>query len=315
MVGIPSRHKSIFLLAGVVLLQMLMLALQIKRDSEGRLIRVWTVGAFSPFERAGSHGILHLRDTWNHYFALQNTSRDNEQLRRENDALKMQVNQLQSKAAEADRLALLLDFRKSHQNVPMLGSRVIATSAGTASSTVMLDRGAKDGIKKNMGVITPEGVVGKVVEVYENTTEVLLLTDKDSGVGAMLGDSRIQSPVGGTGEPLLAMKYVPNDDTVNVGERVVTSGMDKIFPRDLPIGTITDIKSGNPFKTIRVRPSANLSRLEEVIVLMTLQPLQLKQATPDAPKPVANPAADKAPANNSPAPTAVTADAASVKPQ
>ena len=192
-----------------MLLQILLLALQIKRDSEGRLIRVWTVGAFSPFERAGSHGIGHLRDTWNHYFALQNTSRDNEELRRENDALKMQVNQLQSKAAEADRLALLLNFRKSHQNVPMLGSRVIATSAGTASATIMLDRGSKDHIKKNMGVITPEGVVGKVVEVYDNTSEVLLLTDKDSGVGAMLGDSRIQSPVGGTGEPLLAMKYVP----------------------------------------------------------------------------------------------------------
>ena len=216
MVGIPSRHKSIFLLAGVVLLQILLLALQIKRDSQGRLIRVWTIGAFSPFERAGSHGIGHLRDTWNHYFALQDTARENEQLRRDNDQLKMQVSQLESKAAEADRLALLLDFRKSHQNVPMLGSRVIATSAGTASATVVLDRGSKDGIRKNMGVITPEGVVGKVVEVFDDTTEVLLLTDKDSGVGAMLGNSRIQSPVGGTGEPLLAMKYVPNDDTVNV---------------------------------------------------------------------------------------------------
>ena len=282
MPGMPSRHKSIFLLTGVVLLQVLLLALQIKRDSEGRLIRVWTVGAFSPFERAGNHGIGHLRETWRHYFALQNASRDNEQLRRENDELKMQVNQLQSKAIEADRLALLLNFHKSHENVPMLGARVIATSAGTASATIMLDRGAKDHIKKNMGVITPEGVVGKVVEVYDNTSEVLLLTDKDSGVGAMLGNSRVQSPVGGAGEPLLVMKYVANDDTVNVGERVVTSGMDKIFPRDLPIGTITDIKPGNPFKNIRIRPSANLERLEEVIVLLTLQPLQMNQETETA---------------------------------
>jgi rod shape-determining protein MreC len=287
MPGIPSRHKSIFLLTGVVLLQILLLALQIKRDSEGRLerdsegrlIRVWTVGAFSPFERAGNHGIGHLRETWRHYFALQNASRENEQLRRENNELKMQVNQLQSKAIEADRLALLLNFHKSHENVPMLGARVIATSAGTASATIMLDRGSKDHIKKNMGVITPEGVVGKVVEVYDNTSEVLLLTDKDSGVGAMLSNSRKQSPVGGAGEPLLFMKYVANDDTVNVGERVVTSGMDKIFPRDLPIGTVTDIKPGNPFKSIRIRPSADLERLEEVIVLLTLQPLQMNQET------------------------------------
>jgi len=201
---------------------------------------------------------------------------------RENDDLKIKVTQLQSKAIEADRLALLLNFHKSHESVPMLGARVIATSAGTASATIMLDRGSKDHIKKNMGVITPEGVVGKVVEVYDNTSEVLLLTDKDSGVGAMLGNSRVQSPVGGAGEPLLVMKYVANDDVVSVGERVVTSGMDKIFPRDLPIGTITDIKPGNPFKSIRIRPSAHLERLEEVIVLLTLQPLQLNQETETA---------------------------------
>ena len=306
MAGIPSRHKSIFLLAGVVLLQILLLALQIKRDSEGRLIRVWTVGAFSPFERAGNHGIGHLRETWRHYFALQNASRENEQLRRENDDLKIRINQLQSKAIEADRLALLLNFHKSHESVPMLGARVIATSAGTASATIMLDRGSKDHIKKNMGVITPEGVVGKIVEVYDNTSEVLLLTDKDSGVGAMLGNSRVQSPVGGAGEPLLVMKYVANDDVVSVGERVVTSGMDKIFPRDLPIGTITDIKPGNPFKSIRIRPSANLERLEEVIVLLTLQPLQLNQETETA-KPSASVATKavgetaKSPASGTPA--------------
>jgi rod shape-determining protein MreC len=311
MVAIPSRHKSLFLLAGVVLLQILLLALQIKRDSEGRLIRVWTVGAFSPFERAGAHGIGHLRDTWRHYFALQNTSRENEQLRRENDELKMQVNQLQSKATEADRLALLLNFHKSHLNVPMLGARVIATSAGTASATIVLDRGSRDGIRRNMGVITPEGVVGKVVEVYDDSAAVLLLTDKDSGVGAMLGNSRIQSPVGGTGEPLLAMKYVANDDVVNLGEHVVTSGMDKIFPRDLPIGTIAEIKPGSPFKSIRIRPSANLSRLEEVIVLLSLQPLQLKQE-PEPAKSPSSAATSPAPANSS---SAATTNAASVKPQ
>src|SRR6266851_3854016 len=104
----------------------------------------------------------------------------------------------------AQRLAGLLNFRQSHQNVPMLGARVIGTSADTASQTVYLDRGERDGIRRNMGVITPDGVVGKVIESYRDTSQVLLLTDKDSGVGAMLADSRIQSPVGGTGEPLLS---------------------------------------------------------------------------------------------------------------
>lgn len=277
MVALPSRHRSLFLLGGVVLLQVLLLAVQIKRDSQGRLIRVWTVGAVSPFERAGAHGISHIRETWNHYFALQNTSRDNEDLKRENGALKLQITQLQSKAGEADRLAALLKFRQTNVDVPMVAARVIGGSADSASQTIYLDRGERDGIRRNMGVITPDGVVGKVIESYKDTSQVLLLTDKDSGVGAMLMDSRIQSPVGGTGEPLLVMKYIPNDDNVNSGERVVTSGMDRIFPRDLPVGTIADIKAGNPFKQIRVRPAASLERLEEVFVLLTMKPLEMKK--------------------------------------
>ncbi|HUC55657.1 MAG TPA: rod shape-determining protein MreC [Candidatus Cybelea sp.] len=286
MVGIPSRHKSLVLLAGVMVLQVLMLAVQIKRDSEGRLIRVWTVGAVSPFERAGSNGFGWIRDTWRHYFALQNTTRESEQIRRENDALKLQISQLQGKAAEADRLAALLNFRQSHAEVPMIAARVIGV--GTASLTIQLDRGEHEGIRKDMGVITPDGVVGKVVEVYPNAAQVLLLTDKESGVGAMLADSRIQSPVGGQGEPLLVMKYVPNDDEVNLGERVITSGMDRIFPRDLPVGTVAEIKPGNPFKQIRIKPAANLERLEEVLVLLSLRSLEPKnEENPAAAKPSA----------------------------
>jgi rod shape-determining protein MreC len=297
MVAIPSRHKSLVLLAGVIILQLLLLAVQIKRDSQGRLIRVWTVGAVSPFERASSSGFGWIRGTWRHYFALQNTMKENEEIRRENDALKMQITQLQGKAAEADRLAVLLNFRRSNADVPMIGARVIGASAGAASQTIQLDRGERDGIRRNMGVITPDGVVGKVVEAYPNASQVLLLTDKDSGVGAMLADSRIQSPVGGQGEPLLVMKYVPNDDTVNPGERVITSGMDRIFPRDLPVGTVAEIKAGNPFKHIRIKPAANLERLEEVLVLLSLHPLETKnEETPAGAQPPASGAASTPPA-------------------
>ena len=188
------------------------------------------MGAVSPFERAGAYSVGHIRSTWNHYFALRKTARENEELRRENDALKLQITQLQGKAAEADRLAALLNFHQAHKEVPMLSARVIGASADAASQTIYVDRGEHDGIKRDMGVITPDGVVGKVIEAYANTAQVLLLTDKASGVGAMLADSRIQSPVGGTGEPLLTMKYVPTDDPVNLGDRVVTSGKDSLVP-------------------------------------------------------------------------------------
>jgi rod shape-determining protein MreC len=277
MAAIPSRHKSLVLLTGVVLVQVLFLAVQIKRDSQGRLLRSWTVGAISPFERSGAWGFGRVRDVWRHYFALQNTTRENETLRQENDALKLQLSQLQSKAAEADRLATLLNFRRLNRDVPMLGARVIGASADAGSQTIFVDRGERDGVRRNMAVITPDGVVGKVSEAFSNSAQVLLLTDKDSGVGAMLAESRIQRPVGGTGEALLQLKYVTNDDTVNVGERVVTSGMDRIFPKDLPVGTVAEVKPGNPFRLIRLRPAANLERLEEVIVLLTLHPLELQK--------------------------------------
>ena len=270
----PPRHKSLVLLAGVILLQVLLLAVQIKRDSQGRLIRTWTVGAVSPFERAGSYGLGWFRDVWRNDFALRSAKKDREDLRRENDALKLRIAQLEGKAAETDRLAALLHFRQLQSDVPMVAARVIGGSAVPASLTIEIDRGEKDGIRQSMGVITPDGVVGKVSEAYAHTSQVLLLTDQRSGVGAMLADSRIQSPVGGVGEPLITMKYVPNDDDVSVGERVITSGMDRIFPRDLPVGTITEIRAGVPFKQIRIKPAANLEKLEEVLVLLTLNPLK-----------------------------------------
>jgi len=279
MVAIPSKHKSLTLLMGVLLAQVLLLAVQIKRDSRGRLIRVWAISAVYPFERTGAWGFGKVRGVWTHYFALRATARDNEALRIENDALKLRITQLQSRAAEADRLAVLLDFKQSHKEVPMLGARVIAASAGTASRTIEIDRGERDGVRRNMAVITPDGAVGKVIEVYRDTAQVLLLTDKEGGAGAMLVNSRMQHPVGGTGDAMLQLKYVAAEDKVNVGEEIVTSGLDKIFPPDIPVGTIVEIKAGNPFKQIRVQPAAKLDRLETVIVLLTLAPVEFKKET------------------------------------
>jgi rod shape-determining protein MreC len=295
MVGVPSRHKSLALLAGVLLAQVLMLALQVKPDSRGRLIRVWSMTAVTPFEKGGAWGFGKVRGVWDHYFALQGTTRQNEELHAENDALKLQISQLQSKAAEADRLAVLLNFRQSHEKIPMVMARVIGAGAGTASHTVEIDRGERDGIRRNMAVITPDGAVGKIIESYHDTAQVLLLSDKEGGAGAMLVSSRIQSPVKGTGDPMLSMSYVAAEETVNPGERIVTSGMDKIFPRDVPIGMVLEVKQGNPFKQIRVKPAARLDRLEEVIVLLTQEPVNFKS---DAEEQSAQPAAgNSAPSN------------------
>ncbi len=308
MVAIPSRHKALVLLAIVLAAQLLLLAVQIKRDSRGRLIRVWAVGAISPFERSGAWGFGKIRGVWDHYFALQSTSRENEALRIENDSLKLAITQLQSKAAEAERMSGLLNFRESHPKLPMVNARVIGASADTATRMVEIDRGERDGLRRNLAVITPDGAVGKVIEVYRDTSQVLLLTDKEGGVGAMLVESRIQGPVGGSGEPLLQMKYVATDDKVDVGEKVVTSGMDKIFPRDIPVGTVQVVKQGNPFKQIWLKPAAKLERLEEVIVLLSQEPVKF------AKEPEAQSSAGEATGSGNPA-TGATPTTPAAKPE
>jgi rod shape-determining protein MreC len=304
MLAVASKHRSLFLLASVLTAQILLLAVQIKRDQQVRLIRVWAISLVTPVQRAGAWTIDGIRGGWRHYIGLRNTSKENESLRAEIERLRLRNSELEGRSAEADRLAALLTFREAHSDNPMVAARVISSSADAASKTIFINRGQSDGLRRNMAVITPDGVVGKILEVYRTTAQVQLLSDKEGGVGALLAGSRIQGPVIGTGEPTLVMKYVNNDDTVVVGERVLTSGQDRIFPKDLPVGTVSEVKAGNPFKQIRLKPAARLDSLEEVLVLLSLKELDLQiekrveQQPAAAPPPASgkNPAPAKGPA-------------------
>jgi rod shape-determining protein MreC len=272
MLAVPGRHRSLTLLTFVLVAQVLLIAAQIRSDEhQVRLIRVWAVGTVTPFGRAGTWIVSKIRGTWSGYFALVHTERENQDLKADNDRLRIRNTQLESEAAEGQRLATLLGFRDTHREAPMLPARVIESSADSSSRVIYINRGERDGIKRNMPVITADGVVGKIFEVFGGASEVLLITDKDSGVGALLAGTRVQGPIGGTGDPFVQMKYVSDDETVTVGQQVLTSGEDRIFPKDLPVGTVTEVKPGSPFKQIRVKPAAHLNGLEEVMVLLTMQ--------------------------------------------
>jgi len=292
MIAIPSRHKSLTLLAAVVVSQVFLLAAQIKRERQVRLIRVWAVELISPVQRVSSWTIYNLEHGWGNYISLRNTRQDNEALRSELDRLKVRNAELEGAAREADRLAAMLNFRQAHADVPMAAARVIGGSPDSGSQVVNIDRGSRDGIRRDMGVITPDGVVGKILAVYPDISQVLLLGDKESGVGALLANTRTQGVVRGSGKPDLSMDYVSNDSKVSAGEAVLTSGQDRIFPKDLPVATVaeavTDRKA--PFMKILLKPAAHLDRLEEVLVLLTRQDLDLKkeaEASPAAPPPAA----------------------------
>jgi len=297
MIAIPSRHKSLTLLAAVVIGQVLLLAIQIKRERQVRLIRIWAVELISPVQRAGSWIVYNFEHGWGNYISLRNTRQDNEVLRSELDRLKVRNAELEGRALEANRLAAMLNFRQAHAEVPMAAARVIGGSPDSGSLVVNIDRGSRDGIRRDMGVITPDGVVGKVFAVYPDISQVLLLGDKDSGVGALLANTRTQGVVKGSGKPELSMDYVGNDANVSVGEVVLTSGQDRIFPKDLPVATVAEATSDRkaPFMKILLKPAAHLDRLEEVLVLLTRQELDLKKEAETSP--AAPPGAAKTPAS------------------
>lgn len=257
----------------MILFQVLLLAFQIKREHDVRLVRYWAVQLLTPAERVGTWSFSKAGGIWNGYIGLRDTRAENERLKTEVEQLRMRNRELESRAAEGQRLAVLMNFREAHPEAPMIAAQVIGASADPSSHILFINRGEHDRIRRNLAVITPDGVVGKIVEVFPSSAQVLLINDKESGVGALFGSTRTHGVVKGSADSTPHMEYVQNDEKVQPGQVILTSGDDRIFPKDLPIGTVESAAAGNPFQVIRVLPAARLDRLEEVLVLMSQQQL------------------------------------------
>lgn len=266
---VPSRQRPLVLLVAVILAQVLLLAFQIKRGQDVRLIRVWSADLLTPPQRAGTFLLSKIDGAWFGYIDLRHARAENRQLADEVGRLRLQNQALESQAAEAGRLAKLLGFRQANADAPMLAAEVIGASADSNSQTIFINRGEREGVHRNMAVVTPDGVVGKIFEAFPHTAQVLLITDRESGVGALLANTRTHGVVKGTAGQLLWMDYVSAGEKVSPGELVLTSGEDKIFPKDLRVGTVASTKTGFPFQSIEIDPAAHLDRLEEVLVLLT----------------------------------------------
>ena len=265
-----SRHKNTVVLATVLLAQFLSLAVQVKRQTaEGpvRLIRLLTVSAFAPFERLFIYSGQSVRGVWTNYIDLRNVRSENARLKAESEQMRLERAREQEDARQARRIQALLGFKEQWIDATV-AAQVIGTSGTESSRVLYLDKGTKDGIRADMPVITPDGVVGKVLTVYGETAQVLLMNDPTSGVGATLVNSRLQGIVKGTSTGEVQLNYIMGDETVQPGEALVTSGGDRVFPKGLPIGTVASVSMGrNLFLEIKVKPAADLDRLEEVLVI------------------------------------------------
>jgi rod shape-determining protein MreC len=270
MENLISRYRNVTILVAVLFAQVLGLAVQVRRsnqDQSTRLIRVWAVDAVTPFEKGIVWFQSSVSNLWRNYFYLRGVRQENRELKQEIERLRIEQVRLNQDAEQARRLQSLLGFREQFIS-KTLAAQVIGSSGSEQSRSIYIDKGTRDGIKPDMAVITAEGVVGKVLRVFRATSQVLLLNDQTSGVGAILETSRLQGVLRGTPLGEVVLEKVMSDETVQPGDRVLTSGGDQIFPKGLPVGTVTKVSPGPElFLNIRVKPAADLNRLEEVLVI------------------------------------------------
>jgi rod shape-determining protein MreC len=181
---------------------------------------------------------------------------------------------LSEDAAQARRLQTLLAFKEQFIS-RTVAAQVIGSSGSDLSRIIYIDKGENAGIKRDMAVMTSDGIVGKVLVVFPSVSQVLLISDQSSGVGAILEKTRLQGVLRGTANGEVVLERVMSDEQVPVGETVLTSGGDQIFPKGLPVGTVTKVGNGKDlFLNIKIKPAANLSKLEEVLVLVEKQERQ-----------------------------------------
>ena len=283
MENVISRFRNtlnLIVLMAVLLAQVIGLAVQVKRPSDGgtRLIRVWAIGLVTPITRGIIHSEDGIANSWHNYVWLRGVRKENEDLKDQIAQMRMQQIRLVEDANQAHRLQLLLGFKEQYisQTVP---AQVISTTGSEFSRAIYIDKGSRDGIAPDMPVVTPEGIVGKVLRVISsNTSLVLLINDPTSGAGVILEKSRLQGVLKGSGSGTTVMNNVMSDEKVQPGEQVLTSGGDRIFPKGMPVGTVAAVGPGQDlFLNIRIRPAANLNQLEEVLVIT-----KMDERTPDA---------------------------------
>ncbi|OGW48832.1 MAG: rod shape-determining protein MreC [Nitrospirae bacterium RBG_19FT_COMBO_58_9] len=221
-----------------------------------------------------------ISDRWQQYVALQGVREENQQLRKEIEWLRGQNSQLRESAAATDRLTALLQFKE--QALPtMIAAQVIGRDATNRYRAIILNKGENDGIKPDMGVITPAGVVGRVVKTTGASSVVLLVTDPNNAIAGLIQRTRDEGIVEGVQQGLAQLKYIPLLSILRDGDRVVTSGLVGGFPRGLAIGTITrvDKQEGALFQSAELMPEVDVAHVEEVLVIQTAYDQSVKSGT------------------------------------
>ena len=284
--SIFDRYRNLLVLLAVLVAQMVGLAMQVRRNSSGqnvydrqdqsgvRLIRLWANAIVSPPEKAihfvknGTGGI------WEGYIDLRGMKKQNKELQQTVNRLRLEQAELLEDAQQGQRLQKLLGFEQNYiyKTVP---AQVYGSSGTIGSHVFYIDKGSANGLKRDMAIITPDGIVGKVRDVFPHSAQVLAVNDQTSGAGVILVTARIRGILRGDASGQLEVVGILADERIKPGEKVLTAGGDMIFPRGLPVGEVTKVvrdPERDGFVDVLVKPAAHLNRLDEVLVVTSMEP-------------------------------------------
>ena len=266
------RQRSGYLFLAVVLAQIILISAQVNSRTGVPVLESVIFGIFAEVQRSASAAVSTVRHVWGNYIGLRHAKTENEELKRQLAAAQIQ---LQGQRALADRsrtLEQLLQLRDS-SILSTIAAEIIGDAAAPDFRTMTIDKGTNDGVRPDMAVIAPAGVVGRIVVPSSRAAKVQLLIDRNAAAGALIARSRAQGVVVGEGDERLRMEYVSEVADVVNGDLVVTSGIDGIFPKGFVIGRVESVeKAGGMYKRIVLRPAVDFRSLEEVLVVLTPTP-------------------------------------------
>ena len=275
------RQRPGVVLAAAILLHVALISAQVNTASGLPVLQVVTFGSFSELQRGTMALIDGVRGIWTGYIALQLVQQENTALRQELQTVQVRLQQERAEAQRTDNLRQLLELRE-RANLDTVAAEVIAGAASPDFKTVTIDKGSSDSLETDMAVISPAGVVGRIILPSRRASKVQLLIDRNAAAGALIERTRVQGVVVGIGDGMLHMQYVPGTADVKTGDLVVTSGIDGIFPKGFVIGTIDHADRGaGAYHEIVIRPAVDFSRLEEVLVVRT--PAASRSLQPEEP--------------------------------
>jgi rod shape-determining protein MreC len=228
-----------------------------------------TFGTFAEVQRAATSAIATVHDNWVNYVSLQDARAENERLKEELASMRITLQQERALAQQTRTLQGLLDMKAS---VPLetTAARVIAGGASPEFRTISIDKGTGDGLMPDMAVLAPAGVIGRIIMPARRAAKVQLLIDRDAAAGAVVERTRAQGVVVGTGGDRFRLDHVPSAADIKVGDRIVTSGIEGIYPKGFVIGQIESInRQAGEFSDVMVRPAVEFSALESVLVVLT----------------------------------------------